>query len=180
MFPFIRNSAQDNVCGFLCSDGALIISDEWKEVFQFTPNEKARIKTGESYGFIDKTGVYATDPIYTIAEDYFQTGDQWLAYVADSTGWGYINNDGELICWNRKRTSVKGTTDISLRNANGGVLLSIPEGKEFILHGYDSKLGMFSATYGETEGYVKGTGLMIFRNDNWQAITKDELVEQSK
>ena len=169
-----------NTYGYVGIHGDLLYDVDWTGIYDFTANGRARVRTDNGYGFIDETGAYVVEPKYTTCEDYFQTGDQWLAYVADSTGWGYINNDGELICWNRKRTSVKGTTDISLRNANGGVLLSIPEGKEFILHGYDSKLGMFSATYGETEGYVKGTGLMIFRNDNWQAITKDELVEQSK
>ncbi len=169
-----------NTYGYVGIHGDLLYDVDWTGIYDFTANGRARVRTDNGYGFIDETGAYVVEPKYTTCEDYFQTGDQWLAYVADSTGWGYINNNGELICWNRKRTSVKGTTDISLRNANGGVLLSIPEGKEFILHGYDEKLGMFSATYGDTEGYVKGTGLMISRSGQWQTITKDELIERTK
>ena len=81
---------------------------------------------------------------------------------------------------NEKKWIVIGTTDIWLRNENGGTIDSIIAGKEFTLCNYDEKIGMFYAIFGDKEGYVKGTGLQLQQNGQWKDITKAELIEIMK
>lgn len=55
-----------------------------------------------------------------------------------------------------------------LRDANGKAIRLMVQGETFTITGYDPSCEMFTAIHGKTEGYVKGTGL---------SVSKDELLE---
>ena len=54
---------------------------------------------------------------------------------------------------------------VLLRNRKGGTLVSMPNGTVFTVTGYDPSCDMFTAVYKRTEGYIKGGGLNMTRDE---------------
>lgn len=91
------------------------------------------------------------------AEDYAKENSYNYEYISD--------------------TQVRGATDIWLCKADGSVVASVPVGTEMVISTYDDALDMFSVTYGDYPGYIKGTGLQLQQNGQWKNVTKAELIE---
>ena len=65
-----------------------------------------------------------------------------------------------------KSVEVKATSSsVYLRNRSGAAITLIKAGKSFYITGYDSAIGMFTATYDGWEGYLKGSGLNISKEE---------------
>lgn len=62
--------------------------------------------------------------------------------------------------------SVRTAVDnVYLRNQNGSIITSVPQGGTVEVTGYSRSLDMFSASYAGKTGYIKGTGLSISRDE---------------
>ena len=54
---------------------------------------------------------------------------------------------------------------VYLRNRTGGAVVLMSKGSSVIIYGYDTSIDMFKARYGDKEGYVKGAGFSMSRNE---------------
>ena len=62
--------------------------------------------------------------------------------------------------------SVRTAVDnVYIRNQNGSIITSVPQGGVVEVTGYSASLDMFSASYGGKTGYIKGTGLTVSRDE---------------
>ncbi len=65
-----------------------------------------------------------------------------------------------------ERITVRTAVDnVYLRNQNGSIITSVPQGGVVEIAGYNASLDMFSAFYAGKTGYIKGTGLTVSRNE---------------
>ena len=65
-----------------------------------------------------------------------------------------------------ERITVRTAVDnVYLRNANGSIITSVPQGGVVEIAGYNASLDMFSASYAGKTGYIKGTGLTESRDE---------------
>ena len=62
--------------------------------------------------------------------------------------------------------SVRTAVDnVYIRNQNGSIITSVPQGGVVEVTGYSASLDMFSASYGGKAGYIKGIGLTVPRDE---------------
>lgn len=62
--------------------------------------------------------------------------------------------------------TVKVTADsVYMRDSDGNAIASLPKGASIEITGYDYSCGMFTATYGNKSGYVKGAGFSVSQDE---------------
>lgn len=116
------------------------------------------------YGYFD--GTTSLDDSTRIKSIYLLPVD-WATYenTAGQQLWAvfcaYTKSYEELESVEVKATS----SSVYLRDRNGSAITLIKAGKPFYITGYDSVSGMFTATYDGWEGYLKGSGLNISKNE---------------
>ena len=92
----------DGRCGYVNAYGDALLSKEWENIKDFSPNQLACVEVNGLYGYISNTGEYAVSPQWEYADSFFAVGAQYIAPVYKTTNYqltwqGYINENNELV-----------------------------------------------------------------------------------
>ena len=83
---------KDGKWGYMNKSGEIVIKCQFDDAGLFTEDGLARIKIGEKYGFVDKTGTFITNPQY----DWASSFSDGFAVIQQGDLYGYINTDGKI------------------------------------------------------------------------------------
>ena len=72
----------------------MVINSQFDYAYAFTENELAKVRVGDKYGFIDKTGNLVINPQFEYATDFYNDG---YAVISNDGKYGIIDTKGNYI-----------------------------------------------------------------------------------
>lgn len=92
-------------------------------------------------------------------------GSTTYEFTMDTAGFGAVWNSAHGIDPSKGVTAKVTAQQVSLRKADGSFISTLPVGAEILVIGYDKSADMFMVEYNGTNGYIKGAGLSVSRDE---------------
>ncbi len=90
----LNDEVLDKKCGYINSNGDIVIKPQFERASNFTDNGLAKVKKKGKYGYINIYGTMMIEPQFDNAWSFLENG---LAKVKIDDSYGYINYKGNII-----------------------------------------------------------------------------------